>query len=201
MDFRRRVVNISNWTSFCTCLAGLLLYYFLFYLFIKNGLLLLIGDKQLGSLNFIIVSFCMCFFFSFFVWQILMNGQCLCTHTNVPYAWITYWEYTLCSKRHTVEIKCLWLLKAFIIHLIQYILIPSTHQGGNFLIIGFLSSAFRPLIVFFHGTFHNMFQTRHMLYLWLHRYQWKKIVLVKTTAESIWLDSFLCNSCKSWLWL
>ena len=47
---------------------------------------------------------------------------------------------------------------------------------------------------FFCGTFHNMFQTRHTLYLWLHRYQWKKLPkpqwggFGKTTAESIWLD-------------
>ena len=29
--------------------------------------------------------------------------------------------------------------------------------------------------LFFRGTFHNMFQTRHTLYLRLHRYQWKKL--------------------------
>ena len=30
-------------------------------------------------------------------------------------------------------------------------------------------------IFFFRGTFHNMFQTGHTLYLWFHRYQWKKL--------------------------
>ena len=31
------------------------------------------------------------------------------------------------------------------------------------------------LFFFLGGTFHYMFQTRHTLYLWLHRYQWKKL--------------------------
>ena len=48
-------------------------------------------------------------------------------------------------------------------------------------------------IDFFCGTFHNIFQTRHMLHLFLH--QWKKCqnpherVLVKTTAEGIRLGT------------
>ena len=36
------------------------------------------------------------------------------------------------------------------------------------------------LFKIFFCTFHNMFKTRHTLYLWLHRYQWKKFAFVKT---------------------